>query len=82
MNEERKKFYDYMNSNVSEQKIDATDLSLQMTSFLRNNKLESWDWIVLDGLIKQLSKSKFHVSRKVLRSIHTKFEKIQNKYQR
>ncbi len=67
---------------MNEEKIEATDLSMQMASFIRNHELDSNDWIFVNKLVKQLNKQKRNVSRKVLRSVQSKFEKIQNKYQR
>ena len=81
MNEQKKSFNDYVNTNVAKTKAEATDLCLQMTSFVRNYKLNPNDWIFVDKLIKQLNKQN-NVSRKVLRSVQNKFERIQDKYQR
>ena len=67
---------------MNEYKTDATDLSMQMLSFIRCCRLDSKDWMFVNKLIKQLNKQKGNVSRKVLRSVQTKFEKVQNKYQR
>lgn len=67
---------------MNEQKINATDLSMQMLSFIRCYKLDSNDWMFVNKLIKQINKQKGDVPRKVLRSVQSKFEKIQNKYQR
>ena len=67
---------------MNEQKSDATNLSMQIASFIRQEKLSSSDWLMLNRLMKQLKKQKCNVSRKVLRSVQDKFEKMQNKYQR
>lgn len=67
---------------MNEQKIDATNLSMQMMSFIRCCKLAPNDWMFVNKLIKQLNKQKGDVPRKVLRSVQSKFEKVQNKYQR
>jgi len=67
---------------MNEQKMDATDLSMQMVSFVRTHKLDSNDWLFVNKLVKQLNKQKGDVPRKVLRSVQNKFERIQNKYQR
>ena len=82
MNEQKRSFEEYKNPEVSEQKLDATDLSLQMTSFLRSVKVSPSDWILVDKLIKQINKPKYNVSRKVFRSVQRKFETVQDKYQR
>jgi len=82
MNEQKRSFEEYKNPEVSEQKLDATDLSLQMTSFLRSVKVAPSDWILVDKLIKQINKPKYNVSRKVFRSVQRKFETVQDKYQR
>ena len=67
---------------MNEQKVEATDLCMRMLSFIRNRKLDSNDWICVNKLIKQLNKQNRNVSRKVLRSVQSKFEKVQDKYQR
>ena len=64
---------------MNEEKIEATDLSMQMTSFIRSHKLEASDWLLVDKLIKQINKQN-NVSRKVLRSVRSKFERIQDRY--
>ena len=82
MNEHKRSFEEYKNPEGFEQKMDATDLSLQMTSFLRSVKVAPSDWILVDKLIKQINKPKYNVSRKVFRSVQRKFETVQDKYQR
>jgi hypothetical protein len=67
---------------MNEYKIDATELSMQMSFLIRSGKLPPKDCLFVNKLIKQLNKQKNNVSRKVLRSVQSKFEKLQNKYQR
>ena len=67
---------------MNEYKTDATELSMQMAFFVRSGKLTPKDCLFVNRLIKQLNKQKNNVSRKVLRSVQSKFEKVQNKYQR
>lgn len=67
---------------MNEEKVEATDLCMRMLSFIRNRELDSNDWICVNKLIKQLNKQNRNVSRKVLRSVQSKFEKVQDKYQR
>lgn len=64
---------------MNEQKMEVTDLSMQLASFIRKYELDSRDWIFVNKLIKQINKQN-NVSRKVLRSVQSKFEKIQDKY--
>lgn len=66
---------------MNEEKIEATDLRLQMMSFVQSHKLDSNDWLFVNKLIRQINKQN-NVSRKVFRSVQAKFEKVQNKYQR
>ena len=61
---------------------ETTDLSMQMISFVRHYKLDSNDWMVVNKLIKQLNKQKGNIPRKVLHSVQSKFERVQDKYQR
>ena len=82
MNEQKKSYNDYKNPNISEQKQNSTDLAAQVISFVGHTKLNIDDWEVLTRIIKQLNKPEFNASRKVLRSMQTKFETIRNKYQR
>lgn len=82
MNEQKKMYDDYMHPNVSEQKQGVSDLAAQINYFMNHNTLKPGDWVLLDKLLKQLNKQKLNVSRKVLRSIQTKFETLQKKYQR
>ncbi len=67
---------------MNEYKMDATELSMQMTFLVRSGKLAPKDCLFVNKLIKQLNKQKNNVSRKVLRSVQSKFEEIQNRYQR
>ena len=72
-----------VNLNNLEQKIDATSLGMQIQAFIRNNRtIRPNDWIVLNGLIKQLNKQGYNESHKVLRSMQNRFIRIQNQYQR
>ena len=82
MNEERKSYYNFIHNVASEQKINANELIAQIRYFLAHNKTKASDWILLNKIVKQLNNSNFNASRKVLRSMQTKFETIQNKYQR
>ena len=69
-------------ADMNEQKIEATDLSMQMLSFIRTHKLDSNDWMFVNKLVRQLNKQNRNVSRKVLRSVQGKFKRVQDKYQR
>lgn len=82
MNEQKKTRYEYFNPSAFEQKQAAEDLLVQITSFVRKNKINVSDWILLNNMIKQLGQSKANLPRKVLRGMQNKFDKIQNKYQR
>lgn len=82
MNEHKKTRYEYFNPTVSEQKQNAEYLLAQITAFIRKNKINVSDWILLDNMIKQLGQRKANLPRKVLRGMQNKFEQIQNKYQR
>ena len=82
MNEARKNRYNHFNLSVSEQKETAEDLLAQIDSFMHKQQLKSGDWILLDKLIRQLNGAKSNLPRKVLRSIQTKFDAIQSRYQR
>ena len=82
MNEQKKSYNDYMNPNVSEQKQNAADLAAQISYFIHHNTIKPDEWILLDKMLKQLNKQKFNLSRKVLRSMQTKFENIKENYQR
>ena len=82
MNEERKNRYNYFNPSVSEQKETAEYLLAQIDSFMHKQQLKPGDWILLDKLIRQLNGAKSNLPRKVLRSIQTKFDAIQSRYQR
>lgn len=82
MNEQKKSYNDYMNPNISEQKQNATDLAAQISYFIHHTTVKADEWILLDRMLKQLNKQKFNLSRKVLRSMQTKFENIKENYQR
>ena len=82
MNEERKNRYNYFNPSVSEQKETTEDLLAQIKLFIQKHQLKPGDWILLDKLIRQLNGAKSNLPRKVLRSIQTKFDAIQSRYQR
>ena len=82
MNEQRKNKYEYFKPSISEQKVVAEDLLIQINSFIHKHQLKPGDWILLNKLIKQLNGAKSNLPRKVLRSIQTKFDVIQSKYQR
>ena len=82
MNEQRKNKYVYLNPSVSEQKETAEDLLTQINLFIHKHQLKPGDWTLLFKLIKQLNGGKSNLPRKVLRSIQTKFDSIQSRYQR
>ncbi len=82
MNEQKKMYDDFMHPNISEQKQSTADLAAQISYFIDHNTLKACDWIFLDKTLKQLNKQKFNLSRKVLRSIQSKFENLKQKYQR
>lgn len=82
MNEQKKSYHDFVNNVASEQKINANELVARIGCFISHNKMKPADWILLTKMIKQLNNPNFNAPRKVLRSMQTKFETIQNKYQR
>ena len=82
MNEQKKMYDDFINPNISEQKQSATDLAAQISYFMSHTTLKAGDWVFLDRMLKQLNKQKFNLSRKVLRSMQTKFENLKKNYQR
>ena len=82
MNEQKHSKYVYLNSVVSDSKRTAEELWAEISSFVHNNKLKVTDLILLNEMLKQLKKPNNNMSKKVLRSMDARFNKICNNYQR
>lgn len=67
---------------MNEEKIEAVFLRMLMKAFLRDHmhELHLSDLVLINKLMNQINKQNYNVSRKVLRSVQSKFEKIQDRY--
>nr|MBQ0091037.1 hypothetical protein [Candidatus Enterousia merdequi] len=83
MNEERKKYNDFMNPSTTKAQQQASDLLAAVVSFAKfKNELSLDDAITINNMIKQLSNKKAIFPHKVLRGIQNKFISIQQQYMR
>ena len=80
MNEQRKTRYEYFNPKEPDEKLDPEALYRKIYDFRANKALKYGDLGKLTGLLTQLKQK--NLPRKVFRSVQTKFNLIQQSYQR